>query len=50
MRIFHSKQPAVEAGIALANALRAAHAHPILVMVSGGSAFSILDSVPSEVL
>ena len=50
MEIFETEQPKEDAGQSLTDALREHSKKPILLMVSGGSAFSLLDFVEPSVL
>jgi len=50
MKIIETEQPKEDAGQSLTDALREHSKKPILLMVSGGSAFSLLDFVEPSVL
>lgn len=50
MEIIRTENPQAEAGHALSSALLRHKAHPILLMLSGGSAFEMLAYVDTEVL
>ena len=50
LEIFHIGSPAAGAGIALGEVLEYHKEQPVLLMLSGGSAFSILDYIEADVL
>jgi 6-phosphogluconolactonase/glucosamine-6-phosphate isomerase/deaminase len=50
MKVYRSSCPSADAGNALSALLRLISSEPVLLMVSGGSAFSILEHVEQDVL